>query len=171
MGIVEPSIAPYSNQWFTIPKKNGKLKFIQDLQQINKVIIRNMGSNSIVDEFIEASLGKAIYSMGDLFPDYDQFQLAMDSRDLTPLRMPLGLCTLPQGATKSVAHLMNIMNKVLRNFIPKKTMPFLDYVPIKRCIEEEKDETWDSKGCWKFVTDHIIVYNRILSKLEVVYLT
>lgn len=85
MGIVEPSLAPCSNQWFTIPKKNGNLKFIQDLQQINKVIIKNMGSNSIVDEFIEAFAGRAIYSMGDLFPDYDQFQLAMESKDLTPL--------------------------------------------------------------------------------------
>ena len=57
------------------------------------------------------------------------------------MRTPLGLvrmCTLPQGATNSVAHMMNGMNKVLRDFIPDKTMPFLDDVPIKGCEEGEK---------------------------------
>jgi hypothetical protein len=28
MGILEPSSAPYSNRWFTMPKKNGTLRFI-----------------------------------------------------------------------------------------------------------------------------------------------
>src|SRR5687768_8194696 len=44
MEILEPSIAPYSNRWFTVPKKNGTLRFIQDMQPVNKVTIRNMGS-------------------------------------------------------------------------------------------------------------------------------
>jgi hypothetical protein len=39
MGILEPSNAPYSNRWFTVPKKNGTLRFIQDLQPVNKVTI------------------------------------------------------------------------------------------------------------------------------------
>ncbi|KAL3692591.1 hypothetical protein R1sor_006242 [Riccia sorocarpa] len=42
--------------------------------------------------------------------------------------------------------MMNGMNKVLRDFIPEKTMPFLDDVPIKGCREDEKDETLDSRG-------------------------
>ena len=31
MGILEESNAAYSNRWFTVPKKNGTLRFIQDL--------------------------------------------------------------------------------------------------------------------------------------------
>ena len=31
MGILEPSNTPYSNRWFTVPKKNGSPRFIQDL--------------------------------------------------------------------------------------------------------------------------------------------
>jgi len=41
------------------------------------------------------------------------------------------MCRLLQGATNFVAHMMNGMNKVLRDFILKKTMFFLDDVPIK----------------------------------------
>ena len=156
------------------PKKNGALRFIQDMQLVNKVTIRNVGTGPIVDEFAEAFAGRAIYSMGDLYSWSDQFQLANESRDLTTMRTPLGLvrmCTLPQGATNSVAHMMNGMNKVLRDFIPQITMPFIDDLPIKGCEEGEKDETLDFKGCRKFVANHINDCDKILSRLEEVNLT
>lgn len=90
-------MAHYSNRWFIVPKKNGTMRFIQDMQPVNKVTIRNMDSSPIVDEFIKAFARRAIYSIGDLYSDYDQFQLAIQSRDLTTMKRPLGLvrmCTL-----------------------------------------------------------------------------
>ena len=98
---------------FTVPKKNGSLRFIQDLQLVNKVTIRNSGVGIIVNEFAETFAGHAIYSIGDLYSGYEQFQLAMESRDITTMRTPIGLvrmCTLQQEATNSVAHMMNAMN-------------------------------------------------------------
>ncbi|KAL3684152.1 hypothetical protein R1sor_002174 [Riccia sorocarpa] len=174
MRIQEPSFAPYSSRWFTVPKKSGALRFIQDMQPVNAVTIRNVGVGPIVDEFAEAFAGKAIYSLGDLYSGYDQFQLAEGSRDVTIMRTSLGLvrmCTLPQGATNSVVHMMAGMNKVLKDFIPEKTMPFLDDVPIKGCKEDEKDEALDMKGCRKYVTEHIQDCEKILSRLEEVHLT
>ncbi|KAL3676054.1 hypothetical protein R1sor_026002 [Riccia sorocarpa] len=162
------------NTRFTVPKKSGALRFIQDMQPVNAVTIRNVGVGPIVDEFAEAFAGKAIYSLGDLYSGYDQFQLAERSRDVTTMRTPLGLvrmCTLPQGATNSVAHMMAGMNKVLKDFIPEKTMPFLDDVPIKGCREDEKDEALDTRGCRKYVTEHIEDCEKILSRLEEVHLT
>ena len=127
-----------------------------------------------MDEFAEALTGRAIYSIGDLYSGYDQFQLAVESRDITTMWTPIGLvrmCTLPQGATNSVAHMMNMMNKVLRDCIPEITMPFLDDIPIKGCAVEEKDETMDDRGCRKFVVDHIHDCKKVLRKLEDVHLT
>ena len=69
LGILEPLSAPYSNRWFTIPKKNGMMRFIQDLQPVNKVTIRNTGVGPLIDEFV----GRSIYSVGDLYSGYDQF--------------------------------------------------------------------------------------------------
>ncbi|KAL3692093.1 hypothetical protein R1sor_005744 [Riccia sorocarpa] len=73
MGILEPSMAPYSSRWFTVPKKSGALRFIQDLQLANSVTIRNLGTGPIVDEVADAFVGRAIYSIGDLYSGYDQF--------------------------------------------------------------------------------------------------
>jgi hypothetical protein len=50
MGILEPSNVPYSNRWFTVPKKNGSLQFIHDL-------IRIAGIEPSVDEFSEEFVG------------------------------------------------------------------------------------------------------------------
>ncbi|KAL3676427.1 hypothetical protein R1sor_026375 [Riccia sorocarpa] len=64
------------------------------------------------------------------------------------------------------------MHKVLREFVPKVTIPFLDDIPMKGCAEEEKDETIDElTGCRKFVADHIRDVERILERLEEVHLT
>ncbi|KAL3676446.1 hypothetical protein R1sor_026394 [Riccia sorocarpa] len=174
MGILEPSMAPYSSRWFTVPKKSGALRFIQDLQPANSVTIRNLGTGPIVDEVTNAFAGRAIYSIGDLYSGYDQFQLALESRDLTTIRTSLGLmrmCTLPQGATNSVAHMQNAMHKVLRDFVPEVTIPFVDDIPIMGCVVEEKDDSITAEGCRKFVSDHIRDVERILTRLEEVHLT
>ncbi|KAG5462254.1 MAG: hypothetical protein BJ554DRAFT_5447 [Olpidium bornovanus] len=41
--VLEPAQGPYANRWFTVPKKDGSLRFIQDLQPVNAVTIRNSG--------------------------------------------------------------------------------------------------------------------------------
>ena len=92
----------------------------------------------------------------------------VESRDITTMRTPIGLVPifrLPQGPTNLVAHMMKEMNKVLRECIPKKTMLFLDDIPMKRCAVEEKDETIDDRRCRKFVVDHIHDCEKILRKL------
>lgn len=82
------------------------------------------------------------------------------------------MCTLPQEATNSVAHMQNAMHKVLRDFVLEVTISFLDDIPIKRCVEEEKDETVDVQtGCRKFVSDHVRDVSRVLQHLEEVHLT
>ena len=81
------------------------------------------------------------------------------------------MCTLPQGATNSIAHMVNAMNKVLRDCIPEITMPFLDDIPIKGSLEEEKDGSKDEVGCRRFVVNHIKDCEKVLQKLEDANLT
>jgi hypothetical protein len=57
MRIQEPSNALYSNRWFMVPTKNRSLRFIQDLQPVNKVMIQNAGIRPSVDKFAEEFAG------------------------------------------------------------------------------------------------------------------
>jgi hypothetical protein len=64
------------------------------------------------------------------------------------------------------------MHKVLADYIPKLTMPFLSDVTIKGCYEEEKDEeALDQHGCPYFVRKHILDCEKILCRLDDVNLT
>ena len=49
--------------------------------------------------------------------------------------------TLPQGGTNFIAHMVNVMSKVLRDCIFNITIQFLDDIPIKGCSKAEKDKT------------------------------
>ena len=47
------------------------------------------------------------------------------------------------------------MNCILQSFIPEKTSPFLDNIPIKGCAIGGKDEILMEGGVRKFIMDHI----------------
>ena len=114
---------------------------------------------------MEAFAGRSIYSAGDLYSRYDHFQLAVESKDITTMQTPLGLaqmCPLPQGGTNSVAHIVNAMNKVLRDCISDITMQFLDDIPIKGCPMGNNDESVGLDGCWIFIVDHIDDCEKVL---------
>ena len=88
---------------FTLKKKSRALRFIQDMQPVNQVTIQNMGLGPIVDEVAEAFASRAIYSSGDLFFGYDQFQLVAENRDLTTMKTPLGFLFMIVVLTTSIA--------------------------------------------------------------------
>ena len=63
-------------EWFTVS--------MGILEPVNKVTIQNAGISPSVDEFAEAFVGRSIYSIGDLYSGYDQFQLAIESLQGAP---------------------------------------------------------------------------------------
>jgi hypothetical protein len=63
VGTLELSIGPYYSRWFMVKKKLEALKFIQNMQLVNQVTIRNMGLGPIVDEVAKAFAGCSIYSI------------------------------------------------------------------------------------------------------------
>jgi hypothetical protein len=95
----EPSDASYRSHWFYIPKKNGKLRIVHDLQPLNAITIRNAAVPPFVDQFVEGMAAHACYSMLDLFVSYDHCTLDISSCDLTTFQTPLGAyrCSAPTG--------------------------------------------------------------------------
>jgi hypothetical protein len=128
----------------------------------------------VVDKFAEESSGRSIYSMGDLYSGYDQFQIAENSRDITTLKTPLGLLrmfTLPQRGTNCLTHMQAGIKKVLQDFIPDITRPFLDDIPIKGCLASDRNNKERPNGVREFVCSHLKDVEKILKRLMEVGLT
>jgi len=106
LGILEFSQGPYRSRYFLVAKKNpGEYRFINDVQLLNKITIRDSGMPPSVDEFSEDFAGYPITSAIDYFSGYYQIPLDKSSRDLTAFMSQLGLIRmtrLPQGWTNSV---------------------------------------------------------------------
>ncbi|GBG71098.1 hypothetical protein CBR_g8397 [Chara braunii] len=90
--VAAPSHSACANRWFFLRKPNGKIRWIQDLQKVNAVTIRDVGSVPHADLLAK---GRSIYSVCDLFSGYDEVPLDPRDRHLTAMHTPLGLMGQP----------------------------------------------------------------------------
>ena len=79
-------------RYFLVKKKrDGEYWFINDVQLLNGITIRDSGMPPSVDEFSEDFAGYPITSSIDYYSGYYQIPLDRRSRDLTAFLTPLGL--------------------------------------------------------------------------------
>lgn len=157
----------YRNPWHLVGKKDGRLRFINNAQHMNKVSLRDAGTPPTADEFSERFAGCKIMSLMDFFSGYDQITLHEDSRDMTAVMTPIGLlrsCTLVQGATNSVAVFQRTMMKILKDHWPH-TLPFLDDVT---CGGPKTDYEGEEAlpGVRRYVLEHIQQLDAVLADVE-----
>ena len=173
-GVYEPSDASYPSRWFCVPKKNGSLRLVHDLQPLNAVTIRNAAVPPFVDQFVEGIAGHSCYSMLDLLVGYDHRTIDISSRDLTSFQSPLGALrntSLPMGATNSVAIFHGDVTFILEPEIPNVAKPFVDDIVVKGPTSRSETpdggyETLpDNPGIRRFIWDHLNDVHRVFHQL------
>lgn len=164
-GMLEFSQGPYRSRYFLVKKKKaGEFRFINDVQLLNGVTIRDSGMPPSVDEFSEDFAGYPITSSVDHYSGYNQILLDITSRDLTAFLTALGLVRntrLPQGWTNSVAIFQCIMGKVHYRQIPHEAHPFLDDCRIKG-PKSRYDDVEIVPRVRKFVLEHAQIFTRFM---------
>ena len=70
-GKYEYSTASYRSRIFTVAKKDPGIRIIHDVQELNKVTIRDSALPPRVDDFAESHVGHVVYGLADLFSGYD----------------------------------------------------------------------------------------------------
>ncbi|MBW0574286.1 hypothetical protein O181_114001 [Austropuccinia psidii MF-1] len=114
---------------FCVAKPNGKLRIAHDLQDLNKVTIKDAGLPPNVDEFVGSFSGRPCYGLVDTMGGYHERELDINTRPLTAFETPLGrlqLTILPQGATNSVVFYQAQMTWILQEEIPEQFGIFID---------------------------------------------
>ncbi|GBG86348.1 hypothetical protein CBR_g41343 [Chara braunii] len=140
--VAEPTASPYANKWFVFRKPNKTLRWIQDLQKLNAVTIRDAGSLPQADLLAESHAGRSIYSLVDLYSGYDQLPLEARDRPYTAMHTPVGQLEMqvtPMGFTNAVAEAQRRMLAVIGDMFPEKCEPYIDDNPVKGA--RYKDET------------------------------
>ena len=173
-GVYEPSDASYRSRWFCVPKKNGSLRLVHDLQALNAVTIRNAAAPPFVDQFVEGIASRSCFTMLDLLVGYDHRTLDVSSRDLTSFQSPLGALrntSLLQGSTNAVAIFHGDVTFILEPEIPHVANPFLDDTVVKGPVSryETPDRGYntlpDNPGIRMFIWEHLNDIHRVIHRL------
>ena len=173
-GVYEKAQSSYRSRWFCVKKKNGELRIVHDLQNLNGVTVRDTGVPPILEEFVEAYAGRSVYSVLDMYWGFYARILDPKSRDITAFQTPLGvlrITSLPMGFTNSPAEFQACMVFLLQDEIPEIADVFIDDIPIRgpksRYLDSEgKEETLkENPGIRRFMWEHLNDLHRILHRI------
>jgi hypothetical protein len=167
-GKYEYSTASYRSRIFTVAKKETiKLRIVHDVQELNKVTIRDAALPPRVDDFAEGLVGRSIYALVDLFAGYDGRVLSVKSRPLTTFTSIIGphrLTSLPQGATNSMPEFQRCTRHVLHEELNTNSDVFIDDVTFMGGTSTYNDELI-APGIRRFVYEFASTFRRCLVRL------
>lgn len=115
LGVIEPSISPYSSPIVFVPKKDGSMRFCIDFRRLNKVMEFDAEPMPNMEEVINKMSGQKYFTKMDLSKGNWQVSLTERSRPLTAFETPKGLFqfkTMPFGLVNSGASFCRLMRIV-----------------------------------------------------------
>jgi hypothetical protein len=166
-GKYEDSTASYWSPLFPVAKKEeslSKLHLVADVQELNKVTIRDLALPPQIDDFAEGFVGRQIYGLFDLFSGYNGCMLTVKSHPMTMLSTIIGalrLTCLPQGATNSVPEFCKCTRHCLCEEIPFHANIFIDDVGAMGPFDDYNNVEI-SPGIRRFVYEFATMVDRIL---------
>ncbi|GBG86122.1 hypothetical protein CBR_g41025 [Chara braunii] len=141
-------------RWFVFRKPDKTLRWIQDLQKLNAVTIRDTGSLPQTDLLAESHAGRSIYSLVDLYSGYDQLPLDARDRPYTAMHTPVGQLQMqvtPMDFTNVVAEAQRRMLVVTGDMFPEKCEPYIDDNLVKGARHKDETEVEPGMGfIWQF---------------------
>ena len=118
LGVIEPSISPYTSPIVLVPKKDGSVRFCIDFRKLNKVTEFDAEPRPNMEEIINRMSGNKYFTKMDLSKGYWQVGLTERSKPLTAFETPRGLFqfrTMPFVLVNSGATFCRLMRNILSN--------------------------------------------------------
>ena len=156
LGVIEPSISPYSSPIVLVPKKDGSVRFCIDFRKLNKVMEFDAEPMPNMEEIINRMSGHKYFKKMDLSKGYWQVGLTERSKPLTAFETPRGLFqfrTMPFGLVNSGATFCRLMRIILSN-LPN--------------VDSFVDDMWIFTETWR---DHMTSLRQVLDRLRSAKLT
>jgi hypothetical protein len=142
-GMIRASSSPWGAPVLFAPKKDGTLRFCLDFRALNEVTRRDEFPLPFDDGLFDQLRGASVFSTVDLVSSFWQHRVADDgSIERTTIRTPLGayeFLVMPMGATGAPAHQQRVMMEILRPYLYKFAVIFIDDILVySRSVEEHE---------------------------------
>ena len=132
-GWVRPSSSPFAAPILFVRKKSGELRMCVDYRGLNRITVRNAYPLPRIDELFDQLHGARVFTSLDLASGYHQVRVREADIWKTAFRTRYGLfefTVMPFGLTNAPATFMALMNDVLRPYLDKFVVVYLDDILI-----------------------------------------
>ena len=142
-GHIRPSHSPFGAPVLFVKKKDGSMRMCVDYRALNNITIKNSYPLPLVDELLDRVAGMKYFSKIDLQQGYHQVRMHPDDIEKTSFRTRYGsfeYLVLPFGLCNAPSTFMNMMQDVLRPYLDKFCIIFLDDILIFSRTAEEHEK-------------------------------
>jgi hypothetical protein len=133
-GHIRPSKSPFASAFFSIKKKDGKLRPIQDYQKLNTITIKNRYPLLLISELIDKLKNAKYITKLDIRWGYNNVRMKEGDEWKAAFRTNRGLCeplVMFFGLTNSPATFQTMMNAMFRDLIKcGKVVIYMDDIMI-----------------------------------------
>ncbi|KAK9098545.1 hypothetical protein Syun_025590 [Stephania yunnanensis] len=124
-------------------KKDGSLRLCIDYRQLDKVTVKNKYPLPRIDDLFDQLTGAQWFSKIDLRSGYHQLRIRAEDSEKTAFRTRYGhyqFTIMPFGLTNAPTVFMDLMHRVLREYLDRFVIVFIDDILIYSTTREDHGE-------------------------------
>jgi hypothetical protein len=143
LGLIRPSVSPWSAPVIFVKKKDGSLRLCIDYRDLNCATLKNRYPIPQIDDLFDHMKGAAVFSNINLQSGYHQLRIKEGDIPKTAFRTQFRhyeFVVVPLGLTNALVVFMSLMNNIFWKYLDHFVQVFLDDILIYSKNERKHEE-------------------------------